>query len=326
MSKTKGSIGSLRGELIAKSKQAMLCAIKVYNDPLVTFKSETFIVLAIIAWTYLMHAYFRGKGIEYRYAHLVKKRRKFDRTAKGAYKYWELERCINDDSCLLDSAVKNNLRFLIGLRHEVEHQMARGLDNYLSSRYQACAVNYNETLMELFGPEHRLDQHLAFSIQFSQLTPSQLEPLKPGKNVPQPVLKFITEFDKQIPEEEFNSSKYAYRLIFTKKLVNHVGQADKTVEFIDSKSDLAKAINKQFWVKKEVEKAKFRPKNVVAKVKAAGFPKFRVSPDHVLMWQGEDAKNPSKGYGVTVDGQWFWYQSWIDRCIELSKQAGTKFV
>jgi hypothetical protein len=326
MSKAKGSIGSLRTELISKSKQAMLCAIKIYNDPLVTFKSESFIVLSIIAWTYLLHAFYRGKGIDYRYHKLINGRRKFDRTAKGAFKFWELERCLNDDLCPINSASKQNLRFLIGLRHEVEHQMAKGLDTYLSSRYQACAVNFNDALIALFGADQRLDDYLAFSIQFAQLTPAQLEPVKPGRNIPQPVLKFITEFDKQVPEEEFNSSKYAYRLLFTKKLVNHPGQADKVVEFIDPKSELAKTINKEYWIKKEVEKPKFKPKNVVAKVKAAGFSKFRVQPDHVTMWQSEDAKNPAKGFGVTVDGQWFWYQSWVDRCIELCKLGGNKFI
>lgn len=193
----------------------MLCAIKIYNDPLVTFKSESFIVLSIIAWTYLLHAFYRGKGVDYRYHKLINKRRKFDRTSKGAFKFWELERCLNDDLCPIDSATKQNLRFLIGLRHEVENQMAKGLDTYLSSRYQACAVNFNDALIALFGAEQRLDDHLAFSIQFAQLTPAQLEPVKPGRNVPQPVLKFITDFDKQVPEEEFNSSKYAYRLLFT---------------------------------------------------------------------------------------------------------------
>jgi len=35
----------------------------------------------------------------------------------------------------------NNLRFLIGLRHEIEHQMTMSLDNFLSARYQACALD-----------------------------------------------------------------------------------------------------------------------------------------------------------------------------------------
>ena len=44
----------------------------------------------------------------------------------GAYKYWELERCLNEECCPLDSAPKSNLRFLIGLCHEIEHHKSAG--------------------------------------------------------------------------------------------------------------------------------------------------------------------------------------------------------
>lgn len=46
-------------ELIYKSKEAMLSAVQIYNNPLIKFKSEIFIVIAIISWTYLMHAYYK---------------------------------------------------------------------------------------------------------------------------------------------------------------------------------------------------------------------------------------------------------------------------
>jgi len=94
----------------------------------------------IIAWTYLLHAYYRSKHVEYRYFKQGKKRKIYDRTKHGAYKYWELERCLNDAQSPIDKDTANNLRFLIGLRHEIEHQMTRLLDNYLSGRYQACAM------------------------------------------------------------------------------------------------------------------------------------------------------------------------------------------
>ena len=50
-----------------------------------------------IAWTYMLHAYYRQKGIEYRYYQQKAKKKRFDRTKKGHYKYWELERCLNED-------------------------------------------------------------------------------------------------------------------------------------------------------------------------------------------------------------------------------------
>ena len=97
------------------------------------------------------------------------------------------------------------------------------------------------------------------------------------------------------------------------------------VEFIDPASDLAKTIDKEYWVKKDVEKPKFRAKDVVAEVKKAGFNGFSVYRHHVDMWKAEDAKSPGKHYGVEVQGVWYWYQSWIDRCIELCKLAGDRY-
>ena len=161
MPKRQRSIGSLRRELVIKSREAALTVIRVFNDPQVNFKSETFIVLMMITWTYLLHAYYRANQVEYRYYKQGPKRRIFDRTNHGAYKYWELERCLNESLCPLDRDTANNLRFLLGLRHEIEHQMTKSLDAYLSGRYQACALNYNQYLKSLFGKQLGIDHQLA---------------------------------------------------------------------------------------------------------------------------------------------------------------------
>ena len=39
-------------ELLIKSREAMLSAVQIYNNPQITFKSETFISLAVISWTF----------------------------------------------------------------------------------------------------------------------------------------------------------------------------------------------------------------------------------------------------------------------------------
>lgn len=325
MGKRARSIGSIRRELVTKSREAALTATSVFNDPQVTFKSETFIVLMMIAWTYLLHAYYRGKKIEYRYFKIGPKRRIFDRTKTGAYKYWELERCINEKNSPLDPDAANNLRFLIGLRHEIEHQMTRSLDSYLGGRYQACALNYNACVKKLFGEALGLDQQMSFSIQFLDLSEDQIASARVEADIPGRLRTYIADFDGALSHDEYNSSKYSYRLLFKRKLVNRPGQADRVVEFIDPNSELAKTIDKEYWVKKEVERPKFRAKDVVAEVRKRGFPKFTVFGDHVNIWKAEDAKNPSKGYGVEVQGAWYWYSSWVERCIEICAAAGDQY-
>ncbi len=325
MAKKKRTISSIRKELIAKSREASLCAIRTFNDPQVSFKSETYIVLMVIAWTYLLHAYYRSVRIEYRYYRRGPKRKLFDRTKRGAYKYWELERCLNESKSPIDKNTSNNLRFLIGLRNEIEHQMTQIIDNYLSGRYQACALNYNFYLKKLFGDKYGIDNQLTYSIQFIQLTEEQVSGPAPEAELPARLRAYIASFDNNLSEEEFNDLRFSYRMIFTRKLVNRPGQADNVVEFIDPKSELGKKIDEVYWVKKEVEHPKFRPSDVVVEVQKAGFLGFRINPEHVKMWKEEDGKNPAKGYGVEIQGTWYWYRHWIDRCIELCKAAGKKY-
>lgn len=318
-------IWSIKRELVTKSKEAALAAVKLFNDPLVTFKSESFIVLMVIAWTYLLHAYYRGKGVDCRYHTQGPKHRRFDRTKRGAYKYWELDRCLNDPSSPLDRDTANNLRFLIGLRHEIEHQMTRELDHFLSGRYQACAMNYNEYRKKLFGPSAGLDEHLAYSLQFLELKEEQFATPTSSILVPTRILGYINDFDTSLSDDEYNSPRFSYRLLFTRRLVNRPGQADRVVEFIDPTSEAAKVIGKDYWVKKEVERPKYRPKEVVAEVRLAGFTKFSMFPHHVDFWRAEDAKNPGKGFGVLVSGTWYWYEAWVKRCIQLCEEQDDRF-
>jgi hypothetical protein len=129
---------SVKAELLKKSRESALAAVQIFNNPNVTFKSETYVVLMVIAWTYLLHAHYRDKKIPYRYFTQGEKRKRYDRTKNGAFKHWELERCLNDSQCPLEREVVQNLRFVIGLRHEIEHQMTTRIDDLLSARFQAC--------------------------------------------------------------------------------------------------------------------------------------------------------------------------------------------
>ena len=160
---------SVKEELLKKSREAALAAVQIFNNPNVTFKSETYIVLMNIAWTYLLHAHYRAKGIDYRYFTQGAKRKQYDRTKNGAFKHWELERCLNNEQCPLEREVIQNLKFLIGLRHEIEHQMTTRIDDLLSARYQACCINYHDAAASMFGQEYGIAKHLAVSLQFSSL-------------------------------------------------------------------------------------------------------------------------------------------------------------
>src|SRR5690606_35308334 len=54
-------------ELLIKSREAMIAAAHNFNSAGLHFTAELFIVTCIIAWTYLLHAYYKREGIDYRH-------------------------------------------------------------------------------------------------------------------------------------------------------------------------------------------------------------------------------------------------------------------
>ena len=305
----------------------MLTAVQIFNNPNIQFKSESFIVLSNIAWTYLLHAYYRDKKIEYRYYQTIGTKRKFSRTNKGAFKYWELERCLNCNDNPIDEVTSSNLRFLIGLRHEIEHQMTTKIDDFLSARFQACCLNFNYYIKLFFGEEYAIDKHLSISLQFSTINEEQSNILRSFSDLPQNIASYINAFDEKISEDAFNDIRYSYRILYVPKSVNRKGQADKVIEFIPANSEEAIGLNKQYVLIKEKEKAKHLPSKIVELMRKKGYVKFNMH-NHTQLWKSKDAKNPNSHFGVKVEGAWYWYDNWLDivekHCKENSITYKTK--
>jgi uncharacterized protein DUF3644 len=302
----------------------MLSAVQIYNNPLISFKTETFIVLSIIAWTYLLHAYYRGKRIDYRHCTGQGTRRRFVRNTDGSIRHWELKECLAKQQCPLDKDTVNNLIFLIGLRNQVEHKKANGLDSYLSARYQACALNFNYYLKKLHGETYGMDENLALSLQFAELDYGQAQVIKDKEDlIPQEIKSYVAAFDNGLSIPEIESDRFAYRLLFTKVVAKRKGQADRVIEFLDPKSELAQGISKEYWVKEEKEKPKLSATDIVRKVREAGYKDFGMH-QHVLFWRKHDAKNPSRNFGTTVVKTWYWYENWLAFILsELAKESTT---
>lgn len=319
MAKRSRKIWSIKNELLTKSREAMLCAVQIFNNPNIIFKSESFIVLANISWTYLLHAYYRDNKIDYRYYEQKAQRKKFDKTKRGAFKYWELERCLNEKKCPIDKIPKANLLFLIGLRHEIEHQMTTRIDDFLSARFQACCLNYNHYVKKLFGDEFGIDKHLSFSLQFSSISDDHAKQLNEFSELPQNIGSYINDFDNSVSDDEFNNPQYSYRVLYVPKTANTKGQADKVIEFIKADSPEAAGLNKEYRIIRDREKPKHLPAEIIKIMKGKGYKGFGMH-QHTQLWKAQDAKNENKGFGVQVANTWYWYDNWIKEvekyCVE----------
>jgi hypothetical protein len=308
MATRKRSIGSVASELVKKAREAMLAAVQIFNNPQIDFKAELFIVTTVIAWTYLLHAYYRKKRVEYRQFKPGVKNRHFLRTKFGAIRHLGLEECLNLKECPLDELVKKNLQFLIGIRHEVEHQMTRRIDDQLSAKFQAAALNFNTAIKRLFGEKYSLDREQSFSIQFAAISEKTAKELMAQADLPQHIHSYIVQFDTALTQEQFDDPRFSYRIAFVRKTTGSKTAADKVVEFFAPGSDVAIEANKVFL--KETERKKYRPSTIVKQMKAEGFTRFGMQ-QHTDLWKGRDARNSKYQFGTEVEGSWFWYESWI---------------
>jgi hypothetical protein len=318
-------VHSIKEELLGKSREAALAAVQVFNNPNVTFKSETYIILMVVAWTYLLHAYYRGQNIDYRYFTQAGTRRHFDRTTHGAFKHWELEHCLDVPQCPLPSPVKKNLKFLIGLRHEIEHQMTTRIDDLLSARFQACCINYHQAIESLFGDDYGIAKHLSVSLQFASMEREQIETLGEHKGLPPHIRTFIEGFDGELSPEDFGSPKFAYRVIFVPKTANHLSQADQVITFVKSDSEIAKSVNAAYAVIRETERPKMLPSEIVRMMKSEGFRGFAMH-HHTDLWKSLDARSQSKGFGVQVSKVWYWYEPWLKEVRKHCAENKAKYL
>jgi hypothetical protein len=238
----------------------MIAAVHVFNGAGLHFRTELFVVTAIIAWIYLHHAFFKRENIDYRYTRNVDGAREIIRTPNGADKYWELGHCLRHAQCPLTTAEKKNLEFLLELRHEIEHRSTTRIDEAVSAKLQSCCINFNETIKKLFGSQFGLEKRLPIALQFVTFSSDQRGILKRASNLPQHIETMMEAFHGRLTEEERVDPQFAFRAYFVPKIANRPSAADVAYEFIRTGSDEAQAINQVFI--RETEKTKYKPMQI----------------------------------------------------------------
>lgn len=308
--------------LLAKAKNSMLSAVTIYNNPLIKFRSEIYIINAIISWTYLFHAYFKNNDICYFYLKKDSNKKTKYVLIDGRRKEWDLKECISQPNSPIDSATKKNLELLIKVRNEIEHCGTNVAEDFLDSYIQACSINFNFYIKNLFGEKYGLDDMLNVSIQFSKLNPNQIDILKSMK-VQNNISKIISKYEDELSQDILNNGHYSYKVIFVGKNANKEGQADTVLNFTKVNSSNQKDA-RQVLVK-ETEKEKYLPTRIVKELMKAGFSWMNITI-HTKLWKKFDAKNPKKNFGIEVEGKWYWYETWLTFLKDyLSKHSGDEF-
>jgi hypothetical protein len=301
---------SLRGdELLIKAREAMIAAVHIFNGAGLTFRAELFIVTCIIAWTYLLHAWFRREGIDYRYK---KADGTINKTKRGAECYWELGKCLRHPRCPIPKGAVKNLEFLLELRHEIEHRSTNRIDDAISAKLQACCLNFNDTIKTLFGAQYGLERRLPIALQFVTFGADQRAALKKSSTLPAHIETFIDAFEHGLSDEEYADPAYRYRVAFVPIVGNRASSADVAIEFVKGDSEEGREINRVLL--KEVDKSRYTATQVLEMMQAEGYPKFNQQA-HTALWKALDGRNPAHGFGRDGDykGTWVWYDKWIER-------------
>ena len=217
--------------ILEGSINAALLAVEVYNKPRTTFRSQAYIVLMIIAWTRLFHAYF-NKTIGNRYYYKLKNGRY--KIIDEERKAWELKTCI-DKYESLSEPVKKNLNLFIGLRNKIEHHNVteRVVDVLIFGECQSLLYNYENLLIEIFGEEYALNENLAFSLQFSSMRTDEQK--QANKNVlsneAREIKSYIDNYRSALVDDIYSAQEYSIKVIQIPK-VSNTNRHDLAIEFI----------------------------------------------------------------------------------------------
>lgn len=293
------------GLRIEKAIELMKSAATVYNNSTIGFRTEIFIVNAVIAWTYALHAYFHRHAIKPIYMEDGAPKL----TPEGQVRHWDLAACLKSPKCPLAKGEINNLRYLLLLRHEIEHRLARNIDASVQPKVQACAINLSDFCEKYFGEEYSLKYDLNFTIQFAKLSMMSKNLLPTTAEVPSVVQAVNKLVESEMSPEEYDDPRYAFRVYVVPKTTNNAKKADQAVTYAAAGSAIEMAI-------KHVERPKYRAGELIGLIQKAGHPNFGTHR-FVQLFKLHDLKAPKRGLAIELGKQWFWYPEAVNEFCKL---------
>jgi len=295
-------------ERLIRSREAMMMAVHVFNSPHLKFRTEQFTVNSIIAWTYLLH--------EYHEKDLDESIQRSDGLTVS------LQALIDRPTSPLSASVKKNLLAIKDIRDEVEHRLFGKSDNNWLGLFQACCVNYENMICDLFGTDLSLQNHLNFALQFARVSMSQISETQ-ELAIPANIQSLDARLNRDNNEEDFNSIEYKFRVVYT---VESSSKTGANLKFVSPDSNEGKEIH-NVLIKNRVsdEMYPFKPMSVVSAIKKS-IPCF-TSHLHQLAWKRHNVRPRSnvkrpdqtkKIYCVyhSAHNDYTYSQSWIDLLVE----------
>lgn len=186
-------------ERLIRAREAMALGVQIFNSPAMRFKSEVFAMLVNVAWTYLLHEYYERKNIKI--------------VGKDGRSLL-LSQMIDRQDCPLSKGMKDNLKALKILRDDVEHKLLGRADAKWLGLFQACCLNFDKAICDLFGSHLTLSHDLSFAIQFTKMNLEQLTTLN-RYEIPDHIDAVDARLSEGMTEAQIADLEYQFRVVYT---------------------------------------------------------------------------------------------------------------
>lgn len=294
-------------ERLVRAREAMIVAVQVFNSPTLIFKTGMFAILANVAWTYLLHEHYTRKSVKIT-------------DAEG--KTWSLSFMLKRNDCPLSPGMKKNLNDLKEIRDAVEHNILGKADSKWLPLFQACCLNFDRKIRELFGDALSLQGELAFALQFSKLNFGQVCELQ-NHDIPEHIEALDARLREGMTDEELTDLDYQFRVVYT---LDSASKSRSHFQFLQPGSAEAKEVsNVLVKFRPADETHPYKPKAVCEEISRRTGRSF-TAHNHTQAWRlhgirpRKGAPHPdqtNKDYCVyhPAHGDYTYSEKWIERLV-----------
>ncbi|MER8845777.1 DUF3644 domain-containing protein [Mesorhizobium australicum] len=295
-------------ERLIRAREAMTLAVQIFNSAALKFKAEVFCVLSNIAWTYLLHEYYQQQGVA---------------IVDPAGNSLLLGHMIERQDCPLTDGTRDNLRVIKNLRDKVEHLLMGKADIQWMPLFQACCLNFDKALCDMFGDKLTLSHDLSFALQFARLNINQASMVNQYE-IPEHIASLDAHLMEGLTAEQLANIEFQFKVIYT---LDVASKSKAHFQFFKPDSAEGKEIHNVLGYLKAADemypvKAGKVP-NLVREKSGVHF----TGNDHIKAWRHYKVRpktkaavpeNTNKDYCIyhTAHGDYTYSQAWVDKLAE----------
>lgn len=192
------NIENLIKKLIAKSNEAFILAIELFNKPTISYRVEGFSFFICNAWELLLKAHIiNTEGVEKIYF------------KDNSERTLSIENCIKKIFTNSKDPLRINLERIVDLRNTSTHFITEEYEQIYVPLFQACVINYSNKLNEFFHvdiTDKISDNFLSLSMKISEINPREIQARYP-ESISEKLLDTLSRIEHS--QKEISNSNYA---------------------------------------------------------------------------------------------------------------------